>query len=125
MYGGDRPNEEKWKWLKGLCFFPAQGPVRASTDEPGLGNLRHEAEPIPGAEIEEGETERDADMPNREKEPNLTVSEWARLKACERPCSKDEWGSMTLEMIWGTLVYLGLLYKRERVMYRNGYKRHL
>ena len=65
---GNRPNGEKWKWLKELDFSPAQGPVRAITDEPGLGNLGHEAESIPGEEIEEGWTERDVDMLNRGKD---------------------------------------------------------
>ena len=54
-----RPREEKWKWLQGQWFYPAQGPVRTSTEEPRLGNLGQEAESIPGTEIEEEwETER-------------------------------------------------------------------
>ena len=35
-----------------------QRPVRPSTDEPGLGNLGHEIESLPGTEIDEGETVR-------------------------------------------------------------------
>ena len=100
---GKRPIEEKWKWLHDLGFYPAQGPVRTSTEEPGLGNLGHEAESIPGTEIEEGETEREVDLINREKEPKLTASEWNRLKTCERPRTKEEWGAMSTQTQWKTM----------------------
>ena len=66
--------------------------MRTRTEEPVLGYLGHEAESIPATEIEEGETEREADLINREKEPKLTASEWNRLKTRERPCAKEEWG---------------------------------
>ena len=55
-----------------------QIPVRPGTDEPGLGNLGREIESLPGTEIEEeeeGETEREMDLLDREKEPKLNASE--------------------------------------------------
>ena len=108
-----RPNGEKWKWLRELGFYPVQGPVREGTEEPGLENIGHEAESIPATEVEEGETEREVDLINREKEPKLTASEWNRLKKCERPCTKEEWRAMSTQTQWETLGYLGLLWKRE------------
>ena len=86
-----RPNGEKWKWLRELGFYPVQGPVREGTEEPGLENIGHEAESIPATEVEEGETEREVDLINREKEPKLTAIERNRMKTCERPCTKEEW----------------------------------
>ena len=65
----DRPTEGKWKWLKELGCYPKQRPVRPSTEELGLRNLGQEEESLPGTEIDEGETERDVDLIDREKGP--------------------------------------------------------
>ena len=62
--------------------------MRTSTDEPGMGNLGQEVESTPVTEIEEGETERDIDLLNRDKEPKLSAIEWGRLKTRERPRTK-------------------------------------
>ena len=62
--------------------------MRTSTDEPGMGNLGQEVESTPVTEIEEGETERDIDLLNRDKEPKLSASERNRLKTRERPRTK-------------------------------------
>ena len=43
--------------------------MRPRTEEQGLTNLGYEDESLPGTEIEEGETERDVDLTDREKEP--------------------------------------------------------
>ena len=96
-----------------LGCYPKQRPVRPSTEEQGLGNLGQEAEPLPGTEIDEGETERDVDLIDRGKEPKLSDSEWNRLRTCERPCSREEWRLMTNQMKWRTLGSLGLLTKKE------------
>ena len=71
----DRPTEEKRKWLKELGRYPKQRPVRRSTANQGLRHLGQE-ESLPGTEIYDGETERDVDLVDREKEPKLAESEW-------------------------------------------------
>ena len=55
--------------MKELGCYPKEGPVRPRTEEQGLTNLGYEDESLPGTEIEEGETERDVDLTDREKEP--------------------------------------------------------
>ena len=99
---GDKPTTEKWNWLKELGCYPKQGPVRNSNAERGLTHLGQEEESLPGTDIEEGWIERDVDLIDREKEPNLTDTEWNRLTTCERPCSREEWRLMTNQMKWKT-----------------------
>ena len=80
-----------------------QRPVLSSTEEPGLENLGREIESLPGTDIEGGETEREIDLLDREKEPKLNAIEWIRLKTCERPWTKEEWRSMATRGKWKTL----------------------
>ena len=77
--------------------------MRPSAEEPGLGNLGREIESLPATDIEQGEIERDINLLDKEKEPKLNTSEWNRLKTCERPCTKEEWRSMTARNKWRTM----------------------
>ena len=54
------------------------------------------------------------DLIDREKEPKLTEKEWGRLKTCEGPCSKEEWGLMTSNAKWQTMGNLGLSKREEK-----------
>ena len=83
---------EQWKWVAELCCFPRLGPVRASTEVLGNSQTEGDEGSIPGTEMEEWVTERNMDLIDMAKGPKLTVAEWSRLKRCDRPCSKEEWG---------------------------------
>ena len=74
--------------------------MRGSNEEPGIPKMEEIEDEMP--ETLEGVGERDLNVVDTTKEPKLTIAEWNRLKTCERPCSKEEWGGMSNKNKWGS-----------------------
>ena len=92
---------ERWKWLRGLGLFPRRRTVMDSTDELVGPKIEEIENDIP--ECVDGVEERDLNVVDTTKGPNLAVSEWSKLVTCERPCSKEEWEIMSATDKWKTL----------------------
>ena len=41
----------------------------------------------------DGVEERNLHVVGMKRGPMFTIAEWRKLKSCERPCSKEEWGN--------------------------------
>ena len=83
--------------------------MRECTEELGAPQTEEEKGDFP--DIEEAITERNLDVVDMSKEPKLTLEEWNRLKACDRPCSKEEWRGMATSRKWETLGNLGFTHR--------------
>ena len=104
-YWNKKDTKEQWRWLKDLCFYIRRRQVRECTEQLWGPKTEEIEDEIPGSI--DGVEERHLNVVDTTKEPRLAITEWGKLKTCERPCTMDEWRGMANTTKWETLGNLG------------------
>ena len=97
-YWNKKDTKEQWRWLKDLCFYIRRRQVRECTEQLWGPKTEEIEDEIPGSI--DGVEERHLNVVDTTKEPRLAITEWGKLKTCERPFSKDEWGEWQTITNW-------------------------